>query len=123
MRREPPLWLRGGIEAIRASVGAQRLRQGQGRALRTAAGLSVRQLAKELDVDAATLSRWERGEARPRPSSAARWVAACQVIEHEIASTEDNDPGAATPGSSESVAATQLPARDSTGREAHETVT
>jgi transcriptional regulator with XRE-family HTH domain len=114
----------GPIDAIKASVGALRLRSGRGRELREAAGLSVRQLARELDVDAATLSRWERGESRPRTRAASRWVALCQEIEHlvETGTRSEGDPGALTPGSPENVAAKQLPDRDLMRREGHASV-
>jgi hypothetical protein len=61
---------------------------GRGRDLRERAGLSVRELATLLGVDGATLCRWERGQTRPRGPGASRWVAACQLIEHELASQE-----------------------------------
>jgi transcriptional regulator with XRE-family HTH domain len=61
---------------------------GRGRDLRERAGLSVRELATLLGVDAATLCRWERGQTRPRGPAASRWVAACQLIENELASYE-----------------------------------
>jgi transcriptional regulator with XRE-family HTH domain len=65
---------------------------GRGRDLRERAGLSVRELAALLGVDAATLCRWERGQTRPRGPGASRWVAACQLIENELASQEVPSP-------------------------------
>jgi transcriptional regulator with XRE-family HTH domain len=61
---------------------------GRGRRLRQAAGLSVRELAKLLGIDAATLTRWETGQNRPRGEGGVRWVATCQVIEEELARQE-----------------------------------
>jgi transcriptional regulator with XRE-family HTH domain len=59
-------------------------RTGRGRAIREEAGLSLRELARIVEVDAATLSRWERGDVRPRRSGAARWVNVCQEIERAL---------------------------------------
>jgi len=56
-------------------------KDGSGRATRERAGLSVREFARMVGVDVATLSRWERGEAKPRIGAAAAWVAACQGLE------------------------------------------
>jgi transcriptional regulator with XRE-family HTH domain len=60
-------------------------RTGKGRELRVRAGLSLRELAEIVEVDAGTLSRWERGDVRPRKSGATRWVEACQEIERALA--------------------------------------
>jgi DNA-binding transcriptional regulator YiaG len=51
----------------------RRARSGEGRRLREAAGLSLRELAAQVGVDAATLDRWERGLARPRRAAALRY--------------------------------------------------
>lgn len=55
------------------------------RALREAAGISLRELARELGVDPTTLSRWERGLARPGRRDRARallerYVAALNLL-------------------------------------------
>lgn len=42
------------------------------RSLREAAGVGLRELARELGVDPSTLSRWERGLARPGRRDKAR---------------------------------------------------
>ena len=63
---------------------------GRGRRLRERAGLSIRELAGLLGVDAATLSRWENGRTHPRGSGAARWLAACRTIEEELAHHEES---------------------------------
>jgi transcriptional regulator with XRE-family HTH domain len=62
-------------------------RTGRGRAIREEAGLSLRELAQIVEVDAATLSRWERGDVRPRQAGAARWLNACNAIERELESS------------------------------------
>ena len=56
-------------------------RSGAGRMIREEADISVRQLARHLSVDVATLSRWERGECLPRGEGASRWVEACALIQ------------------------------------------
>ncbi|MFZ2057682.1 MAG: helix-turn-helix domain-containing protein [Acidimicrobiales bacterium] len=61
-------------------------RSGRGRVIREQAGLSLRELAQIVQVDAATLSRWERGDVRPRQAGAARWLTACDAIERELES-------------------------------------
>lgn len=62
-------------------------RTGRGRAIREQAGLSLRELARIVQVDAETLSRWERGDVRPRQAGAARWLTACDAIERELESS------------------------------------
>lgn len=57
---------------------ARRLMPDRARAVRLAAGISVRQLAQAIGVQPSTLSRWERGLRRPRPEQAKRW---CALIE------------------------------------------
>ena len=57
---------------------------GRGRKLRAQAGLSLSELAAFVGVDTATLSRWERGQARPRGPSGERWAATCALIEEEL---------------------------------------
>jgi transcriptional regulator with XRE-family HTH domain len=64
--------------------GRRLAREGRGRFLREAAGLSLRELAAAIGVDVATLSRWEHGSSRPRTRAAMRWVEACDAIEHEL---------------------------------------
>lgn len=59
-------------------------RTGRGKAIREQAGLSLRELAQIVQVDAATLSRWERGDVRPRQVGATRWLNACEAIEREL---------------------------------------
>ena len=55
-------------------------RSGAGRMIREEADISVRQLARHLSVDVATLSRWERGKCLPRGEGATRWIEACALI-------------------------------------------
>ncbi len=46
---------------------------GAGREIREEAGLSLAEVAHAVGVDKGTLSRWERGLARPRRSQALRY--------------------------------------------------
>jgi transcriptional regulator with XRE-family HTH domain len=55
-----------------------------GRTLRQAAGLSLADLAQEVPVSIATLSRWENGLARPRRANAARYQQLLEEIESEV---------------------------------------
>lgn len=57
---------------------------GGGRAARLRAGLSLRDLADPIEVDASTLWRWEQGITRPSPDAARRWGAALAAIEDEV---------------------------------------
>jgi len=67
---------------------------GQGRELRVRAGIGLRELARLLGVDPATVTRWERGIHRPlRGHAAERYARALEEIEQEL-----KRPGALTPG-------------------------
>lgn len=46
---------------------------GQGRTIRVATGISLREMARELQVAPGVLSRWERGICKPRGDAALRW--------------------------------------------------
>jgi transcriptional regulator with XRE-family HTH domain len=48
--------------------------------LRQAAGLTVRELAAYVGVDASTLHRWENGQFRPRGLTAALYEQALDVL-------------------------------------------
>jgi transcriptional regulator with XRE-family HTH domain len=69
---------------------ARRLgRTGEGRRIREAAAVSVRELATSIGVDPATVWRWESGNAVPKPDQARRWDAAlrdlAELVEPELA--------------------------------------
>jgi transcriptional regulator with XRE-family HTH domain len=51
------------------------------RRLRQAAGLSLADLAEMIEVEPASLSRWETGQGRPRRESALRWLDALEALE------------------------------------------
>ena len=53
---------------------------GQARALRESANLSLREIASAIGVDHRTVSRWERGESRPTDRLARRYAAVLQVL-------------------------------------------
>jgi transcriptional regulator with XRE-family HTH domain len=57
---------------------------GLGRRIRLAAGLSVREVATAIDVEATTLWRWERGTSRPRGSAARHWQALLAELRAEL---------------------------------------
>lgn len=58
---------------------------GTARARRVAAGVSLREAAKAMRVQPSTLSRWERGECRPRPTQARRWAQLLDQLTGEAA--------------------------------------
>jgi transcriptional regulator with XRE-family HTH domain len=63
------------VPDIATLVQARQLgRSGEGRRLREAAGLSLRELADAIGVEPGTLSRWETGRCRPRQRAALRWL-------------------------------------------------
>jgi DNA-binding transcriptional regulator YiaG len=62
----------------------ERLRtSGEARRIRRSVGISARYLAKQLGVTTATVLSWEKGEKRPRPEVALRWLAALDRIKAE----------------------------------------
>jgi transcriptional regulator with XRE-family HTH domain len=110
------------VSEARALVIASRLSStGAGRDLRLRARLSVRDVAGCVGVDAATLSRWERGQCHPRRAAAVRWVEVCAAIDDALRAPipdgTNDDPGVGAPGSHEDVAAKQVLAADSTASE------
>lgn len=72
----------------RAIRGRMKARDGSGRTLRIAAGLSLADLAEELDVDKATLSRWERGLESPRRNAAIRYERLIDQLERIVGEPE-----------------------------------
>jgi DNA-binding transcriptional regulator YiaG len=82
------------VEALQALIRSRvMVRDGRGRAVREQAGLSLRDVAQAVGVDAATLSRWETGRSMPRRAAAARWVEACNAIERELGSNSAPEVG------------------------------
>lgn len=56
---------------------------GQARAIRENARVSLRETARETDVAASTLDRWERGLNRPRRDAALRWARVLETIQRD----------------------------------------
>lgn len=82
--------LPGMSDELRLLLRGRRLgRDGVGRAIREAAGLSLRDLGELIRVQPSGLSRWERGEELPSRSAAIRWAAAIEEIEEELARLND----------------------------------
>jgi transcriptional regulator with XRE-family HTH domain len=71
-------------DRVRAIARLERLRaSGEARRIRRSVGISARYLAKQLGVTAASLLAWEKGQKRPRPEVALRWLAALDAIKAE----------------------------------------
>jgi transcriptional regulator with XRE-family HTH domain len=54
---------------------------GRGRRARETARLSLTDFARAIDVDPASLCRWEHGGTRPRRAAALRWLAAVEDLD------------------------------------------
>lgn len=55
-------------------------RNGGARVIREGAGFTASELARELGVSPATVSRWERGERVPRSEAAEEWARLLQRL-------------------------------------------
>jgi len=55
-------------------------REGAARHIREAAGLSASEVARQLGVSPAAVSRWERGERVPRGELAERWAEVLRAL-------------------------------------------
>ena len=53
---------------------------GTARAIREDAGLSLTELANEIDVDRTTIHRWEKGTRRPSGAGAIRYLKALDKL-------------------------------------------
>jgi transcriptional regulator with XRE-family HTH domain len=73
------------IAQITDLLRARRSAVERGRRVREAAGLSQRDLADELGVSEATISRWESNVTRPRRADALRYRRLLDKIEAELA--------------------------------------
>lgn len=62
------------------------MRAGEIRALRRRTGWTQAELAARLGTDAVTVSRWERGVSRPRPSARARLAELESPVPSELSS-------------------------------------
>jgi transcriptional regulator with XRE-family HTH domain len=54
---------------------------GSGRRIREAAGYTIAEVAALVGISVASLSRWEKGEQRPRTKAAIRWADALARME------------------------------------------
>jgi len=63
-----------------AIQGREWARSGRGARIRRNAGVTQAQLARELGVDTATVSRWERNERAPRDAQAVRYARALKAL-------------------------------------------
>ena len=63
-----------------ALQGREWARSGRGARIRRVAGVTQAQLARELDVDPATVSRWELGARVPRDAQAAAYARVLKVL-------------------------------------------
>ncbi len=70
----PPLTTDTGDRLVRLARIRTLARSGGARAIRMAAGISAAELAAAVDVDRATVSRWERGVQVPTGDAAMRWL-------------------------------------------------
>jgi transcriptional regulator with XRE-family HTH domain len=74
---------------VRRLAQGRRLAHGHGRRVRLAAGVSLRELASAVGVDATTLFRWEKGETAPRTAAALRWAEAIAELRRGLDDLDD----------------------------------
>jgi len=67
-------------DARRIAYARRLARTGAARAMREDAGLSLRELARGLDMATSTVHRWEMGANRPRGNAALRWLAMLEEL-------------------------------------------
>jgi transcriptional regulator with XRE-family HTH domain len=60
--------------------------------IRRLVGLTQAELAEMIDVDATTLSRWERGQSHPGPWKGARWHYTIRDLQHNHTTFEESPP-------------------------------
>ncbi|MET0417289.1 MAG: helix-turn-helix transcriptional regulator [Actinoplanes sp.] len=61
-------------QLVLLGIAARRAEDGSGRRIRESAHLSLRLVAQNIGVAEATVSRWEKGNRKPRGEAAIRWV-------------------------------------------------
>ena len=61
------------VDLLKVSRARQLLASGEGRKMREAARLSLRELADMIGIDHSSLARWETGESVPGRVPAQRW--------------------------------------------------
>ena len=72
-------------DPVAIAKGRRLAASGAGRALRVAAGLSLRDLARALGTSPAVVSRWERGQRVPHADMAEQWVTLLGRLQKEDA--------------------------------------
>lgn len=70
-------------EIVRMARCRELTANGRAREIRERARLSLAELATACGVDEGTLSRWERGQRRPRSSVALRYLAVLDALDAE----------------------------------------
>lgn len=68
-------------DILRLSAARAHAADGTGRAIRQRHRLTVLEVAEAISVGVPLLSRWERGERRPRGEGALRWVELLDELE------------------------------------------
>jgi transcriptional regulator with XRE-family HTH domain len=70
----------GGMD-LEATAWARRAgKSGAARHIRESSGITLRELARHLEVAPSTISRWERGCAVPKPEQATAWALALRGL-------------------------------------------
>lgn len=72
-------------EIVATVKAAQLPGPGARRRIRVAAGLTFRQMAQALEVDAMTVWRWENGKTKPKLADAARYRRLLDALEEAVA--------------------------------------
>lgn len=61
-------------QLVLLGIAARHAEDGSGRRIREAAKLPMRLVAQNVGVKESTISRWEKGQRRPRGEGAVRWA-------------------------------------------------
>lgn len=72
-------------ELVRMARCREMASSGRARAIREKARLSLSEMAQTCGIDEGTLSRWERGQRRPRAAVALRYLAVLEALEQDAA--------------------------------------
>jgi transcriptional regulator with XRE-family HTH domain len=68
-------------QIILLGIAARRAEDGSGRRIREQANVPMRFVAQNIGVQEATISRWEKGQRRPRGEAAMKWAALLDKLE------------------------------------------
>lgn len=69
------IWGMDPQDLLRLTDARRHAADGSGRAIRLAAGVSMREVAEAIGATESRLSRWETGKVRPKGEVGARWAA------------------------------------------------